>query len=90
MEEWDNSKDLHLYKICPEMPIVPSKRLINGKEFPVLIAGGKKLEEETDINHDMLYKEYQPEKYKETEIVLIPYYLWANRGENEMSVWIRV
>ena len=90
MEEWDNSKDLHLYKICPEMPIIPSKRSINGKEFPVLIAGGKKLEEETDINHDMLYKEYQPEKYKETEIVLIPYYLWANRGENEMSVWIRV
>lgn len=90
MEEWDNSKDLHLYKICPEMPIIPSKRSINGKEFPVLIAGGKKLEEETDINHDMLYKEYQPEKYKETEIVLIPYYLWANRGENEMSVWIRI
>lgn len=24
-----------------------------------------------------------------TEIILIPYYAWANRGVNEMRVWMR-
>lgn len=92
MEERDNSDSLHLYKICPEMPIVPHKVKINGQDFPALLAKGKKLEEikEKEQEQDMLYREYQPEKYKDVEIVLIPYYLWANRGENEMSVWIRV
>lgn len=90
MEERDNSKDLHLYKLCPEMPITSSILKINGKDFPVLIAKGKKLEEQADTGDNRLYREYQPEKYKETDITLIPYYLWANRGENEMSVWIRV
>jgi len=35
-----------------------------------------------------LYQELTPrkEKYK---IKAIPYFLWANRGENEMEVWIR-
>ena len=28
-------------------------------------------------------------KKEDTKIKLIPYYAWANRGENEMQVWIR-
>lgn len=28
-------------------------------------------------------------KAKPHHIVLIPYYLWSNRGENEMAVWLR-
>lgn len=87
MEERDNDKNLQLYKICPEASIKQHKVEINGQDFPALLAKGKRLEEETEPA--MLYREYQPEKYKDVEIVLIPYYLWANRGENEMCVWIK-
>ena len=37
-----------------------------------------------------LYSDYTEPLYEETEVTLIPYFAWANRGENEMSVWIRV
>lgn len=26
--------------------------------------------------------------YQTTELTFIPYYTWANRGENEMTVWV--
>ena len=36
---------------------------------------------------DVLYSSSKPELHK-TKVKLIPYFLWANRGENEMLVWI--
>jgi len=30
----------------------------------------------------------EPAKLEPTELIYIPYYAWANRGEGEMSVWI--
>lgn len=38
---------------------------------------------------DTLYQDYQPARYQETTLTLIPYYAWNNRGEGEMSVWVR-
>ena len=35
-----------------------------------------------------LYREYKKELKEEQKIRLIPYRLWANRGEGEMSVFI--
>ena len=87
MEEKDNGSDLHLYKICPEVPMKESAVNIDGKAFPALIAKGIKQKEEKG---DTLYSEYQKAEYEDVEITLIPYYAWANRGENEMCVWIRV
>lgn len=87
MEEKDNGSDLHLYKICPEVPMKESTVTIDGKAFPALIAKGIKQKAETGAS---LYSEYQPVEYEDVEITLIPYYAWANRGENEMCVWLRV
>ena len=36
---------------------------------------------------DVLYSSSKPE-FRKTKVKLIPYFLWANRGENEMLVWI--
>ena len=36
---------------------------------------------------DALYSEERPIKEKET-LTAIPYYAWANRGENQMRVWM--
>ena len=37
-----------------------------------------------------LYNEFATFGEKEISLRLIPYYLWANRGENEMSVYINI
>jgi DUF1680 family protein len=37
-----------------------------------------------------LYGEFASFEEKEISLRLIPYYLWANRGENEMSVYINI
>ncbi|MGN0396485.1 MAG: hypothetical protein ACI4EL_00455 [Candidatus Fimimorpha sp.] len=37
----------------------------------------------------MLYERYQTAEYEDTKLTLIPYFAWANRGENEMVVWLR-
>lgn len=36
---------------------------------------------------EALYSEKRPEKM-DTELVAVPYYAWANRGENQMRVWM--
>lgn len=38
---------------------------------------------------ETLYREYEPPEYEPAAVKLIPYYLWANRGEGEMRVWIQ-
>jgi DUF1680 family protein len=35
-----------------------------------------------------LYREVPDQPSQETEITLIPYFAWANRGASEMSVWL--
>lgn len=87
MEEKDNTADLHLYKLCPDVPMKETTVTIEGHEFPALIAKGKK---QRKVQTASLYHEYKPVEYDDIDITLIPYYTWANRGENEMSVWVRV
>ena len=36
-----------------------------------------------------LYTAYAPVKREPVTATLIPYFAWANRGENEMIVWLR-
>ena len=40
--------------------------------------------------NDNLYSEWCEDEFDITDIKLIPYYLWGNRGENEMSVYLRI
>ena len=87
VEERDNSKDLHLYELCPTEPMTESNILIEGQNFPTIIAKGKK---HKMCVKDSLYNEYTPAEYKDVDITYIPYFAWANRGENEMSVWLKV
>lgn len=86
MEEKDNTPDLHLYRICPEGDITEKTVEIDGDPFPALVLKGEKQKKQ----QTELYGEYRPAEYEKTDITMIPYYAWANRGENEMSVWVRV
>ena len=85
-EEADNGKNLHLFCILPEEKVREGKVQIGGQEFPALYA--KALKEVLTSEHDMLYRRYEKAQYEPTEIQMIPYAAWANRGENEMMVWL--
>jgi hypothetical protein len=37
-----------------------------------------------------LYRAYAPTHYDAVTLTYIPYYTWANRGENEMQVWTKL
>ena len=36
------------------------------------------------------YEDFAPAKEEEVTLTFVPYYAWNNRGEGEMSVWVRV
>ena len=35
-----------------------------------------------------LYHVYKRKEKEAVELKFVPYYTWANRGENEMMVWV--
>lgn len=86
IEEADNGNNLSAISIdlASEWSIEYDDALFSGT---VVIEGkGKRIDEREWENQ--LYK---PFKYIEREINIkaIPYFLWGNRGEGEMMVWIR-
>ena len=86
-EEADNGSDMHLFKLIPGEPAKEGTVTIEGQEFPTVIVKAKKQVKEAPFVN--LYQEYKKERYEETRLTLVPYYAWANRGENEMMVWMR-
>lgn len=86
-EEADNGAGLHLFKVDPEAEIKENVVEIEGAEFPAYTVTAKKQVEA--VKSAGLYQKYQPVQFEEAEVKFIPYYAWANRGENEMMVWMR-
>lgn len=76
-EEVDNGNNLQLLKLKAD-----STFRLDGD---MLITDG--LRETAD---DCLYSRYTPANEEACEIRLIPYHKWGNRGENEMSVYLRI
>ena len=59
---------------------------IAGETIPSLVLPGyRNLAPEPE----QLYVPYASPKMEAVSLRFIPYYTWANRGENEMSVWVR-
>lgn len=85
LEERDNGSDLHLISLPREARLSEEYRpeLLEGTT--VIRAGGRRLIPGDD---DALYGE-NPLEEAPAELTFIPYYKWANRGENEMEVWVR-
>ena len=88
MEEVDNGKDLHCMalKRGAALDYEWKENLLGG--VGTIHAKGVRLQ--ASSGDEKLYTD-KPESFKEveTDILFIPYYAWANRGENEMRVWIR-
>lgn len=76
LEEADNGKDLQMLRLD-----LSSKPKMQGEN---ITANGYRQKE-----YNELYFEYKtPQEFEQT-LTFIPYYKWGNRGENEMSVYIR-
>ncbi len=77
IEEADNGKNLQMLRLSA----TPHFKYENG----IILADGFREKED-----DILYSEYTSPNIKECTIKFIPYYHWGNRGENEMSVYIKI
>ncbi len=77
IEEADNGKNLHMLKISSKPGFGLQGNTVTAKGY-----------RERDC--ETLYSEWHEPELEETEIKLIPYYQWGNRGENEMCVYISV
>ena len=89
LEEADNGKDLHLVSVYPDRTeeIRIEHREIAGCFASVLLVPGIR---EKRPETAELYSPYCTNIHsKEVTLTYIPYYMWANRGENEMQVWTR-
>lgn len=80
-EAVDNGEDLWALELDMSAPVIvePNDRWLN-----TIVAHGKR-----ELPGDGLYRSAGAVEYKRQEIRFIPYYAFANRGESEMSVWMR-
>ena len=89
LEEWDNGKDLQLLSVDPgmakEKPEV-GEITIDGKTDMCLLIPGFRT---APVTESGLYFDVTEEEKTPVTLKYIPYYMWANRGENEMQVWTR-
>ncbi len=85
LEEVDNGDNLAAIRLPEDASFTYSFNhdLLNG--VGVISTSGKKLTCDTS---DSLYLVSKP-KEEDVSLKFIPYYAWANRGENEMEVWVR-
>ena len=89
LEEKDNGPDLNLLTIGREVrpeEVRFEETEIAGRKARMLLVPG--LREEAETNQG-LYFDAEDEKAEPKTLKMIPYFMWANRGENEMQVWIR-
>lgn len=87
MEEADNGNNLHLCKIdVTGTPITETTSIEDVTSVKIKVPGVRVSAE----SNDSLYSEYTNENVNPTTLEFIPYYMWANRGENEMQVYVSV
>lgn len=93
LEEADNGKELALLSVNTDMDEMIRETDICGVRMMAIEANGyriKKAESEEKAVEKALYRRYQKPEKIPVRLHFIPYYAWANRGENEMQIWTAV
>lgn len=78
LEEKDNGSGLHLMEMRKNAEL--------HFEDEVICAKGRRMVDESQE----LYEIYHENLYEDVDLKFVPYYSWANRGENEMTVYVRM
>ncbi len=89
LEEADNGRDLHLLTLDWNAPAQVRDFTVCGEPVKEILMQGFKEDKEKEAPQ-RLYRPVQAAEKSPVTLHFIPYYTWANRGENEMSVWVRV
>lgn len=90
MESVDNGKNLHLLELDEQTHFQYYYDPDELGGIGVIKAAGSRVYADRQSKNESLYHKMDRQKKSEpVEIKLIPYYAWANRGINEMQVWIR-
>lgn len=89
LEEVDNGKDLHLLEVNPDGKYEIKDSEICGNPVKVVEMDGFRVVD-TAKKDGELYHVYKRKEKEAVKLKFVPYYTWANRGENEMMVWVRV
>ena len=87
LEEADNGHGLSLLSADPDSPFMFRKTQIAGRPCLEIIARGSR---RTPAAQDELYGQYHPAEKETVSLRFIPYYMWANREEGQMQVFVRV
>lgn len=87
LEEADNGPDLHLLSIDPAQSAAVREDSICGIAAKTILMHGLKCSGADKAGG--LYPVWKEERKEAVDLKFIPYYMWANRMENEMQVWIR-
>ncbi|MCH5353157.1 MAG: glycoside hydrolase family 127 protein [Acutalibacter sp.] len=85
LEEADNGPELHRI-------LLPRDSFFTEKFQQSLLGGVMTLRCTAKVENgepEALYTTRPPEAKETKELLWIPYYAWANRGEGEMTVWVR-
>lgn len=101
LEEADNGKDLHMLFVDAAELLDPGTGILTGNDSKVrveedsslghslrklVIAGKRKVSSEDTA----LYSDYRGFSAEDVQLTFVPYYVWNNRGEGEMSVFVDV
>ena len=89
LEEADNGKNLHLLSVDPAGNTEEEEEQGALGHIIRITAEGKRIREPDE--GEGLYRPADEAILQEEDVRLsfIPYYTWANRGSNEMCVWVR-
>ncbi len=87
LEEADNGKDLHLLTMRDDQTAVVEDFTIQQETVASILIPGSR--QELSPAGSSLYHYAAPPVKRPQVLRFIPYYTWANRGENEMTVWVR-
>jgi DUF1680 family protein len=87
LEEKDNGRDLNDI-VLPQDAGLSVKKGSSGPLKGVPVIKGKALRRDKDGWKGFLYRAGRSGRCQ-CDIMAIPYFMWANRGEGEMLVWIR-
>lgn len=89
MEEADNGGDLWGISVLPgRLECAKSEEgEINGVPVSFLDVPGVRI---VNRGSKALYMDYEEDDIELTNVRLVPYFAWANRGEGQMRVWIPV
>jgi DUF1680 family protein len=88
LEEADNGKHLHLLSVKAKEEFTLAEETIQDITVRTIRAKGERIT--VKEQGDEIYYKLKPEEKTEVDLTYVPYYIWANRGENEMQVWTTV